>query len=374
MPPSFCLLRSRLFVVWSLILASIVAWVLFTGHYVFGWKSLYFASVDSEWVPYSLSVDSHRTRSQSRGTTPVLSVRWDEKFSLLLRPSAPVHEPVSLRAFRQRGGTLERWGAPFQPLNNGGFILNARPADAPALGDGTWELIFLIGRSDALPHNPYVFSDGPGGAGWQVLRLRVDVDGPPPESILQSPVRTRRTPSYIENGTPNRSSLPSSLPCGVDIMPSVPPQLTKENSLLCVQTIYVWASTLKSPEKDEIVDALKNLLVAMRLPGEKLEPGSRSASETPDDDVTAPLKPATRRSDEKLEPGTRSADEKPKKDAPTVDEKLEKGARSASEAAGQGARKVVAIGESRGARGKPEMLEPGSRSATDNGTTRTRSA
>ena len=148
-------------------------------------------------------------------------------------------------------------------------------------------------------------------------------------------------------------------------MPVDPRQLTKETSISCVQMIYAWASALNpGQEKDDIIAALKKLAEAMCLPEEKLEPGTRSAWETRDEDAPAQPKLGARRSDEKLEPGARS-----------VNEKLDKGTRSASEELEPGAQNVVAISESRSGRGgKPEKIEPGARSATEKVVLSTRSA
>lgn len=105
-----------------------------------------------------------------------------------------------------------------------------------------------------------------------------------------------------------------------------PPQLSKENSISCLQVIYVWAMGLEpTTERAQIIDALHSLATAMRLPPEKLEPGTRSAPVVSRDgcNVSEPV--------EKLEPGARSAPSSRegflcRGQAP---EKLEPGARSA---------------------------------------------
>lgn len=81
-----------------------------------------------------------------------------------------------------------------------------------------------------------------------------------------------------------------------------PPQLSKDNSISCLQVIYVWAMGLElTTERNEIIDALHSLATAMRLPPEKLEPGTRSAPAVTWDGCAA-SEPA-----DKLEPGARSA-------------------------------------------------------------------
>lgn len=164
-------------IAWFMIPSALVVWFLFVQIHVSEWPLF---RGGPELSPYSISVDSVRSQRWTRGEDPILGVRWSEKFSLLLRPGAPVQLPVTLRVFRGRDGSLQRWGAPFVPLNDGGFLLNTRPADLPELGRGPWELVFLIGRPGALPANPFVLPDGPGGVGWQVLRLQLSVEGDPP--------------------------------------------------------------------------------------------------------------------------------------------------------------------------------------------------
>lgn len=176
MPSPHRICSARPSLTWLLILPLFVGWLLFFKHYVLSF-ALPLDSSD-ELPPYSLSLSSQRVKTSPLDSDSVLSLRHDEKLSILLRPGQPVHAPLALRAFKGRHGRVERWGAPFVTLNNGGFLLDARPEDLPDLSPGEWEMIFLIGRPDKLPSNPYELPAARGGNGWQMLRFRLNVDGP----------------------------------------------------------------------------------------------------------------------------------------------------------------------------------------------------
>lgn len=189
LPVSFYRLPIARFVV----LALLLPWLVLIGCHVF--DASFLSSTDNSLPPYSLAADGHSVLSFKQGPDPTLTVLRDSKLSLLLRPSEPVHGPVVLRTFRGRAGQLRLWGAPFETLNDGGFVLRARPDELPEMDSGPWELVLLIGRPEALPANPHTLPEGPGGVGWQVLRLHLNIEGERrPGAFLQVDVkRTRGT-------------------------------------------------------------------------------------------------------------------------------------------------------------------------------------
>lgn len=181
----------RLPIAWSVAVTLLCPWLVLIGCQVFDASFLPIA--DSSLPPYSLAADGQSALSFKQGPDPTLTVQRDSKLSLLLRPSEPVHVPVVLRAFRGRAGQLRRWGAPFETLNDGGFVLRARPDELPEIDSGPWDLVLLIGRPEALPPNPHTLPEGPGGVGWQVLRLRLNIEGERrPGAFLQVGVKITR--------------------------------------------------------------------------------------------------------------------------------------------------------------------------------------
>lgn len=126
-------------------------------------------------------------------------------------------------------------------------------------------------------------------------------------------------------------------------MPANLPQLTKDNSISCLQMINVWASALKpGEEQDRILAALKNLAKAMGVQ-DKLEPGTRFAPEKPSGTRTAPdlVDPwnspsqdedqEEQKERDKLEHGTRAEKDKLERGTRAEKDKLDHGTRAAKD-------------------------------------------
>lgn len=150
---------------------------------------------------YALAVDSLSAPRPVHGLRPVVTVQPADKLNILLRPSESVAMPVALRAFIGRGGELQRWAAPFEARNDGGFVLRAKVAELPDLQGGRYELALLVGRPAALPDNPHILPSESGGAGWQVLRLSLTVQTDASGSLAQpaEPVKSAGAASYVES-------------------------------------------------------------------------------------------------------------------------------------------------------------------------------
>ena len=344
--------RLRLPAVWLTAPILFALWVGLLGRFVL--DRVFRADAVAELPPYSVyfnedNFQADRGHYQEPALDPVLTLLADETLSIILRPSAPIRVPVTLRAFRGRGGELRRWGAPFEPLNGGGFVLRAPLSALPELASGQWNLVFLVGEPRSLPPNPHEVPVGPGGLGWQVLRLRLNIAAESvPQQFIHAPVKSSRAASYGETLGPYRSMTASSNCRGGNTMPAEPFQLSRTHSAACLQIIRVWASQLApGAEQDEIVAALGTLAVAMRVP-EKIDPGARSAPELDGEDTlqkhadrresgarTAAVDPdgvrSVAKSSEKLVPGARSATAKRDGEhlAGKSTEKLVAGSRSA---------------------------------------------
>lgn len=286
----------------SLILIVVSAlwfiWVSLLGRQVRDWV----AALDPEPAGqpvYALAIDSQAGQPVTRGREPVLTVQRTDRLNILLRPSEPIGTPMVLRAFAGRGGEMRRWAAPFESRNDGGFVLCSTAAELPELQVGYWELALLVGSPQALPQDPHSLPAGPGGVGWQVLRLGLNIA---PDTALGSlvsyPVKNRRVVSYLESKDRHRDRVRDPDDRGETAMPAHSPQLSRSHSIACLEIIRVWASSMEAcPAQERIMSAV-NLLSHALQPDEKLEPGSRCAADLPE-----PAASGVR--SEKLEPGTR---------------------------------------------------------------------
>jgi hypothetical protein len=68
-----------------------------------------------------------------------------------LRPATEVEGDVAARAFVMGGGAARPWPAPIQARPHGAFSARAPARDALPAGEGPWEIVFAVGRPDALP-------------------------------------------------------------------------------------------------------------------------------------------------------------------------------------------------------------------------------
>src|SRR5262249_55649772 len=74
--------------------------------------------------------------------------------SVALRPAQRVRGGVSARSFLLRNGQVRSWQVRLLSLASGTFLVRAPVAELPELLPGTTELIFVIGRPEALLAHP----------------------------------------------------------------------------------------------------------------------------------------------------------------------------------------------------------------------------
>lgn len=86
----------------------------------------------------------------------------DSTLSVTLVPAVAVAGPVVLRAFlMDPGRTRARaWTAHFDRDESGALSLRARVRDLPGIGPGRVHLLFLLGRTGAMPVEPTSCFDG----------------------------------------------------------------------------------------------------------------------------------------------------------------------------------------------------------------------
>lgn len=81
---------------------------------------------------------------------PITKLTMDSMLSLRLRPEQRVLGAVAVRAFLRRGEKLSPWSVQPEVSRFGTFQIRAPIAELPALLPGQTELVFVVGRPQAL--------------------------------------------------------------------------------------------------------------------------------------------------------------------------------------------------------------------------------
>jgi hypothetical protein len=121
-------------------------------------------------------------RSAPEPSVGAMELTADSRLALVLRPSSPAPDAVSVRAFLVRGGDARAWNPPMQRSPDGAVRIAG--AAGELLGSteaGTWTLAFAIGRAEQLPSDPQevvrAIDTDAGARAWQLLVTRVTLTG-----------------------------------------------------------------------------------------------------------------------------------------------------------------------------------------------------
>jgi hypothetical protein len=118
-------------------------------------------------------------RDPHAGAVREVHVSEGSRFSIVLRPETRVEGPVAARAVLVRDGRSQEFRVPIEVAPEGAVRLVATTEDFPAPAHGTWGLVVVVGRPDALPASEDVARKA-AGRGFRTFDVRVVVEEPSP--------------------------------------------------------------------------------------------------------------------------------------------------------------------------------------------------
>jgi hypothetical protein len=130
---------------------------------------------------YVLSVTGgdRAQRSNAPRGAGLVELQGDSKLELVVRPSAPVSGPVTVRAFLVQGGVARAWAPRMDHSSDGVVRVTGTAAELLGGAPGTWDVAFAVGPADSVPADPAVIAAALGADAasrpYQLLVTRVRV-------------------------------------------------------------------------------------------------------------------------------------------------------------------------------------------------------
>lgn len=105
---------------------------------------LHALGVSASWSPASEPLPRYELSLQGQPEESSVRLHRDSTLRIRLIPAVRTAAPVTLRAFVSQPLSMQRWPVAFEPLDGGGFLLQAPVRELPILHAGRWDLTLII--------------------------------------------------------------------------------------------------------------------------------------------------------------------------------------------------------------------------------------